>query len=233
MTAAPVSNVTVHPSAEQSGDGIWFAMPAGFTAVPLAALGTPTGSPEAERLSEALAPILDAAPDEESRQKFAATLTAVQHMLRSVYTNGTAHCAVGLHRDDTASRADLGKSALLSLFTITWVDTAWAPRAVTAARVLVTAEGHTDIDFAEVPCGPAAFSETLRTAAAGSGLPAQPLLQVHGHLPHPDGTAIALLTLSTAAVRRREQYRAILRQIARTVTFEDPFGATVGGGGRS
>ncbi|MFF4112527.1 hypothetical protein ACFY0P_03445 [Streptomyces sp. NPDC001714] len=228
MTTTPVSNVIVHPSAGEPGDGVWFAVPAGFTAVPLAALVTPTGSPEAERLREALAPILDAAPDELSRQEFVMTLTAVQRMLHSVYTSGTAHCAVGLHRDDTEDTEELDGSALLSLFTISWVDTAWAPRAVTAARVLVTAAGHTDIDFTEVPCGPAAFSETLRTAAAESGLPQQPLLQLHGYLPHPHGTALALLTLSTTAVRRRKQYRAILRQIAHTVTFEDPFATAAG-----
>ncbi|GGN33323.1 hypothetical protein [Streptomyces fuscichromogenes] len=232
MTTASASNVTAIPSAEESGDGIWFGVPAGFTTVPLPALVTSAGAPEAERLGEALAPILDAAPDEVCRQEFVATLAAVQRMLHSLCTNGTAHCAVGLHRDDAEGTADPEGSFLLSLFTITWVDTAWAPRAVTAARVLLAAEGHTDIDFTEVPCGPVAFSETLRTAAAESVLPPQPLLQIHGYLPHPDGTAIALLTLSTTAVRRREQYRAILRQIAHTVTFEDPF-ATAAGGERS
>ncbi|MFK0281187.1 hypothetical protein ACIQVL_12080 [Streptomyces sp. NPDC090499] len=231
MTTAPAVNIIVHPSAEESGDGVWFAVPAGFTTVPLTALVAPTGSPEAQRLREALGPTLDAAPDELSRQEFITTLIAVQRMLHSVYQNGTAHCAVGLHRDDTDDTEDLEGSALLSLFTVSWVDTAWAPRAVTAARVLVTAEGHTGIDFTEVPCGPAAFSETLRTAVAESGLPPQPLLQLHGYLPHPDGTALALLTLSTTAVRRRAQYRAILRQIAKTVTFEDPFAIAAGGEG--
>ncbi|MGW1874579.1 hypothetical protein [Streptomyces sp. NPDC001975] len=137
-------------------------------------------------------------------------------------TDGTAHCAVGLHRDDAEGGHG---TALFSLFTISWVDTSWAPRGVTAARALVTAEGHTHIEYGEVPCGPAAFSETVRMPTAESGLPRKPLLQIHGHLPHPDGTTLALLTLSTTAVSHREQYRAILRQIARTVSFDDPFAA--------
>ncbi|MFE2063531.1 hypothetical protein ACFXDH_14160 [Streptomyces sp. NPDC059467] len=227
MTTAPVSNATPHPSTQASGDGIWFAVPAGFTSLPLETLVTPPGSPEAERLHQNLAPLLDSAPDEVSRQQFTATLSVVRRMLRSVYTEGTVHCAVGLHRDDTEGR-DGGP--LLSLFTISWVDTAWAPRGVTAARALVTAEGHTHIEYAEVPCGPAAFGETLRMPTVESGFPRKPLLQIYGYLPHPDGTALALLTLGTTAVPQREQYRTILRQIARTVTFDDPFAAAPGGG---
>ncbi|MGW4905624.1 hypothetical protein [Streptomyces sp. NPDC004270] len=226
MTTAFASNVTVHPSAEEPGDGVWFAVPTGFTSLPLPALVAPTGSPEAARMDESLAPVLASAPDEVSRQEFMATMTVVQRMLRSVQTDGTAHCAVGLHRDD---REGGNGTALLSLFTVSWVDTSWAPRGVTAARALVTAEGHTRIEYAEVPCGPAAFSETVRMPTAESGLPRKPLLQIHGHLPHPDGTTLVLLTLSTTAVPHREQYRAILRQIAHTVSFDDPFAPSRGG----
>jgi hypothetical protein len=41
-------------------------------------------------------------------------------------------------------------------------------------------------------------------------------------LPHPDCKRLVVLTLSTTAVARRDQYRAILHQIAETVSFDDP-----------
>jgi hypothetical protein len=42
------------------------------------------------------------------------------------------------------------------------------------------------------------------------------------HLPHPDCKRLAVFTLSTTAVGRCDQYRAILRHIAALATFENP-----------
>jgi hypothetical protein len=134
---------------------------------------------------------------------------------------GTVHCSLGLHRDDTEEGDG---SALISMFTVTWTNTSWAPRAVTAARSVVDNENHSNIEYSELPCGPASFSETVRAPTVESGLPQVPLLQFHAYLPHPDGTSLALLLLGTTAVAQRDQYRAILRTIAGTVSFVDPFG---------
>ncbi|MFF4251488.1 hypothetical protein ACFY1L_09790 [Streptomyces sp. NPDC001663] len=219
MTAS-ATNFILHPSLAEEGDGIWFATPAGFTTLPLEALLEPATSPGAAELREALAPILASAPDELSRQSFMANLSAAQRMVNILRVAGTVHCSLGLHRDDTG---DGDGGVLLSLFAVGWVATAWAPRGVNAARAVATAEGHTDIEYAELPCGPATFSETVRTPTAESGLPRQPLLQIHANLPHPDGNRLAVLTLSTTAVAHREHYRDILRQIAGMASFEDPF----------
>lgn len=216
----PTGNLAIHPSAREPGDGIWFATPAGFAGLPLDALVAPPGSSESEKFREVLQPVLNSAPDEVSRQQFVATLATAQQMFQKLSAEGTVHCSLGLHNDDT-DEGDGG--ALLSLFTVSWVDTPWAPRGITAARTIVDAEGHTHIEYAELACGPASFSETIRTPTAESGLPRDPLLQLRAHLPHPDGTRLALLTLSTTAVTRREEYRTILRTIAETVSFEDPF----------
>jgi hypothetical protein len=218
MTTPP-QQFLLHPSVNEPGEGIWFATPAGFIDLPLEILLAPPNSPEAERSHEALAPLLASAPDEVSRQRFVAQLANVQRMFHTLRSEGTVHCSLGLHRDDTG---DGDGGALLSMLTITWVSTARAPRGATAARAVATAEGHTHIEYAELPCGPATFSETVRTASGESGLPQEPLLQIHAYLPHPDGTDLALLTLSTTAVAHREHYRAILRQIANLVSFDDP-----------
>ncbi|MGX1511457.1 hypothetical protein [Streptomyces collinus] len=139
-------------------------------------------------------------------------------MLGALREFGTVHCSVGLHRDDVGG----GARPLLSLFTITWRDTATAPRAATAARVVTESAGHRHIEYLELSCGPLTISEVLRRPASDSGLPQLPLLQVHAHLPHPDCKRLVVLTISSTAVARREEYRALLRGIVETVRFEDP-----------
>jgi hypothetical protein len=223
----PASRPAIHPSVTESGEGIWFATPAGFVHLPLKALLSP-GSPEPGVARDVWAPLLQSAPDELSRQRIVSQLIVVVRMLRSAVAEGTVHGSLGLHHDDSG---DGDESALLSLFTITWVKTTWAPRGVTAARAGVTADGHTNVEYAEVPCGPATFSEMIWVPAAHSGLPPEPLLQIYAHLPHPDGTSLAVLTLGTTAVAQREQYRALLRQIAETVSFEDPFALSASAAG--
>ncbi|MFJ3302729.1 hypothetical protein ACIPSA_06365 [Streptomyces sp. NPDC086549] len=202
------------------GEGIWFATPPGFTSLPLDALLAPQASAKAEESREVLAAVLAAAPDDVVRQQVLADLANALRLFHTLRAEGTVYLSLGLHRDDISERHG---DALLSLFTITWVDTAWAPRGVTAARSVAQAEGHTNIEYAELPCGPATFSESVLTPTDESGLAQKPLLQIHGHLPHPDGRSLAVLTLSTIAAVHREHYRVILRQIAELVSFNDPF----------
>lgn len=214
----------IDDSAKDPDAEIWFAVPAGFTELPLEALLAAPGSPAADRLRAALAPLVEVIPDGVARQRFIAELANGQQLLLALREVDTVHCSLGLHRDD-AEGGD-GRT-LLSLFTVSWLQTAWAPRAVSAARAVAKAEHQTSIEYVDLPCGPASVSESVRTPAAGSGVPQEPLLQVHAHLPHPDCRRIALLTLSTAAVSRREQYRTILRQTAELVSFADPLAPVV------
>ncbi|WP_369259840.1 hypothetical protein [Streptomyces sp. R35] len=220
MTTAP--HFVVADSARDPDADIWFAEPEGFTPIPLGALLTPPGSPDADHLRAVLAPFLDAAPDEKARQEFIAQMARGRQLLGALSEVGTVHCSIGLHRDDIDDAGNASGQPLLSLFTLSWRDTAVAARSVTAARAVSAAEGHTHVEYFELACGPATFSETVRTPATESGLRQWPLLQIHAHLPHPDCTRLVVLTLSTTAVARREQYRAILRQIAGTVGFDNP-----------
>ncbi|MFB6555645.1 hypothetical protein [Streptomyces sp. NPDC056405] len=217
--------IIVHESVKDPRSELWFAEPAGFTALPLDALLAEPETPDADKLRVAAAPLLDLAPNEMARQQFVALIASGQQMLATLCDFGTVHCSIGLHRDDVGGPASSGAQPLLSLFTISWRDTNVAPRAVTAARAVTAGEGYTDIAFLELPCGPAVLSEATHRAAAVSGLPQQPLLQIHAHLPHPDCKRLAVLTLSTTATARREEYRAILRQVVETVRFENPLGA--------
>lgn len=210
--------IIVHESVHDSHAELWFAEPAGFTALPWEALLAEPGTPGADSLREAMAPLLASASSEIARQEFIAQVASGQQLLAALREFGTVHCSVGLHRDDIGG----GPRPLLSLFSITWRATATAPRAATAARAVTASLGHSRIEYVDLPGGPATLSETTVGPAPGSGLPQLPLLQVHAHLPHPDCKRLAVLTLGTTALARRGEYRAILRQVAETVRFADP-----------
>ncbi|MFC8200708.1 hypothetical protein ACFUTV_35735 [Streptomyces sp. NPDC057298] len=212
---------TFHDSAKDPTSKIWFAEPPGFTALPLDALLPAPESPAADVLRTALAPFLDAAPDDMIREQFIAQFAKGQQLLGALREVGTVHFSVGLHRDDTDDAGRSSGQPLLSFFTLSWRDTAVASRAVTAARAVTSAQGHAHIEFLELPCGPATLSETVLTPSADSGFSQAPLVQIHAYVPHPDCKRLVVLTLSTTAAVHRERYRTILQQMAETVSFEE------------
>jgi hypothetical protein len=210
--------VVIDDSVSDPGIGIWFATPGGFTEIPFDVLLSPPGSSEAERLRESIAPLVDAIPDGVMRQRFIAQLASGQQLLRALVEVGTVHCSLGVHRDDTGESGGM----LHSLFTVTWRDIAWSPRSVSAARAVAAVEQHAHVEYLDLPSGPASMGEVVRTPSLESGLPATKLLQLYAYLPHPDCRRMAVLMLSTTALERRVEYRAILRQIAELTTFELP-----------
>ncbi|MEW2161829.1 hypothetical protein AB0912_02350 [Streptomyces sp. NPDC007084] len=222
MTTAPAPHITVAESAEDPEADIWFAEPTGFTAVPLEALLPSAESPSGGDLNSVLEPLLLAAPDELARQQFIARLAQGRQLLGALGEAGVVHCSIGLHRDDVEGAGAGGGGLLLSFLTLSWSTTAASPRAVTAARAVSDLDSQTGVEYAELPCGPATFSETLRTPRAGYGLPELPLLQFYAHLPHPDCRRLAVFTLSTTAVARQREYRVLLRQIAGSACFVSP-----------
>ncbi|MEV0319177.1 hypothetical protein ACIBKX_06600 [Streptomyces sp. NPDC050658] len=221
MTSA-IPHFILHESAQDPNADVWFVEPAGFTALPIDILLASQDSLAAERFRTALVPLLGAAPSDAARQQLIAQLASGQQMMAALREAGTVHCSVGLHRDDLSGGESGDRPPLLSLLTLTWRNITTAPPAVTAARAVAKAEGHTRIAYLELPCGPASISETIRMPSPESGLPQQPLLQVHAHLPHPEGKHLVVLSLATGAVTRREQYRAILDQMAELISFDDP-----------
>ncbi|MWA12098.1 hypothetical protein [Streptomyces sp. BA2] len=198
----------------------WFAVPAGFNPIPIAALLNPPGSAGDHELRTAIEPLMKSAPDDTARKQLLMQLALVQQLLAALMEATTVHCSIGLHRDDISVNDNGGY--LLSLLTLSWRDIATATPAVTAARAVAGAEGHTNIEYLELPCGPASFSELVRTPNAESGLPQDPILQVFAHLPHPDGKRLVVLTLGTTAVSRRSEYRSLVHQMAENVSFENP-----------
>lgn len=180
--------IVIDDSVGDARSELWFAEPPGFIALPLDALLADPGSPAAEGLRVAVAPLLDAAPGGPARQGFVAQLAQGQQMLAALCQFGTVHCSVGLHRDDIDASG--AAAHLLSFLTITWHSTSVAPRAVTAARAVTSASGgHTHVACVDLPSGPATLSETTVGPAPGSGLPSSPSFKSTPTSPTPTASA--------------------------------------------
>jgi hypothetical protein len=214
MNGAPY---LVDASAQSRDADIWFALPAGFVALPLVELAASAIDPEQARPEDVLSPLLEDAPDAETRQRLLTGLAPLQRMAQASVATGSIHCSVGLHSDDQGD----GR-LLLSLFNLSWRATAWAPRSVTAARAAVGMENAAHIEALRLPCGPASLVQRRLALPLEAPLAQQELLQTAAYVPCPDGVRIAILALATTAVERAEQYRTLLRDIACTVSFDNP-----------
>ncbi|MET7454722.1 hypothetical protein ABZT03_23085 [Streptomyces sp. NPDC005574] len=224
MNIAPYD---IDASARSQDADIWFALPPGFVPLPLREL-TQAGTPEAQAAypDDTLRPLIEALPDEASRQRLLVDLGPLLRTAQLLVEIGTVHCSLGMHADD---EGDGG--VLLSLFTLTWRATSWAPRGVLAARAVANVEGAEHIEILAPPCGPAALLQTRLAGPAEAGPAARRrLVQVTGCVPCPDGRRIAILTLATTAVEHSKRYRALLRDIVGAVSFDNPlpeaFGAS-------
>ncbi|MFD8716682.1 hypothetical protein ACFV2H_01275 [Streptomyces sp. NPDC059629] len=193
------ASYVIDDSARSPDADIWFALPPGFIPLPLQELTTTEGEPvQTEGPLPGLGPVL--------------------RLAQLLLETGAVHCSLGLHADDEGDGGPL-----LSLFTLAWRGTGWAPRSVLAARAAVGAEGAAHIEILDLPCGPAALVQTRLDAPSELGLGApHGLLQVTAHVPCFDGRRIAILSLATTAGGHAEHYRDLLRNIAGTVSFEDP-----------
>jgi hypothetical protein len=206
----------IDPSAGMPDADIWFALPAGFVPVPLTELigaeEVPSSAEGQRHSPEALAAMLTG--PENSRQLLE-LLAPVRRLAHVLAYSGVIHCSVGLHRDDEGDG-----SLLLSLFTLGWRETSWAPRGVMAARAAAGMADASHVEALDLPCGPATLVE-IRTSPQAADV-SQELLQDVVYVPFPDARKLAILTLSTIAVHRSGHYRDLLRETARMVTFDNP-----------
>ncbi|MBW8795836.1 MAG: hypothetical protein JF597_20265 [Streptomyces sp.] len=190
---------TIDDSARSEDADIWFALPPGFVPFPL---------------DELAASPCDAAPAGGPLTRLGPVLRLAQLLLEA----GAVHCCLGLHADDEGDGGPL-----LSLFTLARRDTDWAPRSVLAGRAAAGAVGAEHIETLDLPCGPASLVQTRLKDPPELELGAPSgLLQVTAYVPSLDGRRIAILSLATTAIEHAGLYRDLLRDIAATVSFEDP-----------
>ncbi|WP_406446400.1 hypothetical protein OHB14_45145 [Streptomyces sp. NBC_01613] len=213
MTTSPF---TTDASARLPGTDIWFALPPGFTPLPMRELLASGGASATPDPGDIIPSLLAAVGDPAEQQRLVTVLAPVRRMFHSLAETGVIHCSLGLHTDDE------GDGGLLpSLFTLAWRKMPWAPRSIMAARVAVSVENAVHMETLEVPCGPASLVEAIVDAPPTPGLEQQ-LLQISAYVPYPDGERLAILTLATPAVERADHYRALLREIACLVSFDNP-----------
>ncbi|MER5529563.1 hypothetical protein ABT075_34105 [Streptomyces sp. NPDC002677] len=189
----------IDDSARSEDADIWFALPPGFVPLPLQELA----AAGRER--------------EQTAGRFAG-LDPVLRLAALLLEAGTVHCCLGLHADDEGDGGPL-----MSFFMLAWRRADWAPRSVLAARAAAGAERPEHIEILDLPCGPASLVQTRLIAPSelGLGAPSE-LLQITVYVPCPDGERIALLSLAATTVERARHYRALLTDIAGTVSFENP-----------
>ncbi|NUP74572.1 MAG: hypothetical protein HOQ07_07975 [Sinomonas sp.] len=206
----------IDSSARRRDADIWFALPAGFLPLPfkevLDARNVLEGADGGEHPLLQLVGELDAS---ERRQERGALFAPVLRAFDVLACSGVLHCSMGLHLDDEGNGG-----VLPSLFTLSWRQIAWAPRNVIAARLAAGLHEALHVEVLELPCGPACLAVT-RLSPPDVGVAGQ-LFQIAVHVPYPDATKLAVLTLATTAAHRVDDYRDLLRATARIVTFESP-----------
>ncbi|MFD4504414.1 hypothetical protein [Streptomyces sp. NPDC058457] len=189
----------IDESARSEDADVWFALPPGFVPLPLDELAA-----AARDVAQAEGPLTGLGP----------VLRLAQLLLEA----GAVHCCLGLHTDDEGDGGPL-----LSLFTLAWRGTDWAPRSVLAGRAAAGTQGAEHIETLDLLCGPASLVQMRLNEPPELGLGAPGgLLQVTAYVPCLDGRRVATLSLATTAVEHARQYRDLLRDIAGTVSFEDP-----------
>ncbi|MEU3335655.1 hypothetical protein [Streptomyces sp. NPDC006668] len=198
---------------------IWFAVPPGFVPLPLQELSEAVHVPaQAGRQGDALELMLTGLPDGTARETLLAGLGPVFRMAQLLLAAGAVQCCVGLHKDD---EGDGG--LLLSLFTLASRTTDWAPRGLLAARAALSTKDAERIEVLDLSCGPVSLVQTRLIAPQEAGnTTGHRLLQNTAYVPCPDGRRLAILTLATPAVGHASYYRALLRDIVGTVSFDSP-----------
>ncbi|MFF3820055.1 hypothetical protein ACFYYD_26265 [Streptomyces bluensis] len=207
--------LVIDDSARDTKSKLWYALPDGYLDVPLEALDPAPGTEHEEQFMNVMALILDCAP-EEQRDRYVGALRDMRLMVAQMRTEGVIGCSLGMHFGGDGSSA-------LSVVTVALRDIEWAPPKLTAVRAASLRESPTNVQLLTLPgVRPGSISDTLVTAPAVAGMPAQDLYQCDVYIPAPSGAQLAVLTLSTTAVSARAHYRDWMEAIAHTVAFHDP-----------
>ncbi|MEU4096069.1 hypothetical protein [Streptomyces sp. NPDC026673] len=198
----------VDDSALRGDCAIWFALPPGFVEIPYDALLAESGTEQAARLIEAIGALLELVP-EERQEAFVEDLREARLISELLRAEGTVHCSIGVHEGDDGALVH-------SVFTIMWRETPWMPPVLGAAKAAMAVRDADTVEYADLPCGPAALTESILRAEG------REVYQATAHLAHPGGRHLAVLTLGTTAAAAHGHYRDILGAAARMVSFDNP-----------
>ncbi|MER5469563.1 hypothetical protein [Streptomyces sp. NPDC002685] len=211
---------------------IWFLVPEGFFALPLAA----TPEERAER-AESFVRELYSRGNEDLWAPAAPYFAGVAELMADT---GISYSAMGLFStaageedsDGTQAGHELSEGAAQCAFTVAAVPTDQSPQDtdVVAQGILAVLSGdpYNDARWLDLPCGPAVSRVTLRKydlnpESAADGEESNLLTgQIQVHVPFPTGPFTAIFTLFTASMDYWAEFCDLLVALLRTVSFKDP-----------
>lgn len=231
----PADPTSVLPPTPTYGEPppLWFLVPDGFFALPLAA----TPEERVER-SQSFVRGLYSRGDENIWEPAAPYYAAIAELIADT---GVSYSAMGLFSTAEAEvgagdEAEVGHEGTDGVaqcaFTVAAVptDQAAADTDVVAQGILaiLSRDPHNDARWLDLPCGPAVSCITLNEyklnpEVTASGEKMDLLTgQIQVHVPFPTGPFTAIFTLYTASVDYWREFCDIMAAVLQTVSFTDP-----------
>ncbi|MFF3767192.1 hypothetical protein ACFYYR_24290 [Streptomyces sp. NPDC001922] len=220
---------------------IWFVVPDGFYALPLAA----TPEERTERSQEFVRGLYSRG-DETIWEPAAPYYASLAELMTG---NGVSYAAMGLFStaeedgapegsstaeapERTATWHEGSKGVAQCAFTVAAVPTDPAPEDtdIAAHGILAVLSGdpHNDARWLDLPCGPAVSCVTLTQyeltpEITATGEPVDLLTgQIQVHIPFPTGPFTAVFTLYTASTDYWAEFCDLMTTVLRTVSFTEP-----------
>ncbi|MFF4347713.1 hypothetical protein [Streptomyces sp. NPDC001530] len=230
----PADSTSVLPPTPADGEPppLWFNVPEGFFALPLAA----TPEERSER-AQSFVRELYSRGDENIWEPAAPYYAAIAELMADT---GVSYSAMGLfstaEEDESADgdvvRHDLSGGAAQCAFTVAAVptDQSGADTDVVAQGILsiLCGDPYNDARWLDLPCGPAVSCVTLRQHKLNPEVTASDeesnLLtgQIQVYVPFPTGPFTAIFTLYTASMDYWAEFCDMTAGILQTVSFADP-----------
>ncbi|MGP3922646.1 hypothetical protein [Streptomyces sp. 8N616] len=210
----------ISPASAEPTDGgdippIWFTVPEGLFALPIAA-----APEERSARADAFVRELYSEGDEALWTPAAPYYTAIAEFLAE---GGLSYSAMGLFSTDEGGVAQCA-------FTVAAVETDQSDPGTAAEGILAVLDSDplNDARWLDLPCGPAVSCITLREVVVGPEVTATgeetKLLtgQIQVHIPFATGPYTAVFTLYTASVDYWGEFCDMTMAILQTVSFTDP-----------
>ncbi|MBM7171396.1 hypothetical protein JQK87_23915 [Streptomyces sp. G44] len=221
------TSVPPAPAVEPDPPPLWFNVPEGFYALPLAATADERTARAQQFVRE-----LYSRGDESIWEPAAPYYAGLAELMADT---GVSYSAMGLFSTaEDAEYADASAGVAQCALTVAAIPTDQASGDTeTIAQgilALLSSTPHNDARWLDLPCGPAVSCVTLteyklhpRITATGQ---ATELLtgQIQVHVPFPTGPFTAVFTLHTASTEYWTEFCNIMAAILQTVSFTEPAG---------
>lgn len=204
----------IEESALDRSCDLWFATPPGYVEFPFANFLVDPQSSAADDQAESTTALIELAPVDQ-RQQLRSRLDLTRSLVALMPKEGVIHFSIGAHEGDDGTMLE-------SFLTIARREIPFTPPKLAAAKAATARHSVLPVSMVSLPCGPGAFVEGIIEYPASVDPQRRSVHEITAYLPFPDGRALAVLTLVTAAAEGHEHFRAIHRAVAETISFESP-----------